>query len=162
MPGLDRHGDDVLLATIADLRRRVSELSGLRRRPSPGCELVGGGGVALGVGFNIIGLDSVEYATAGWADALPAVTFPVAGVYLVVVTVPATSGASQTWVVSFGAASWNLISSPTAQQTLTTMRRFDAGDTANLGATPLGGTTTPAMDWRVNIARLSDIPDLVS
>lgn len=154
---LDPQGE--LLRRIVELEAAVRRIGTTRRNPVPVCQIVGGSGVALGAGSNIIGLNSVSFASEGWADALPAVTFPVGGIYLVLITVPFMTGASIGAVVTFGGGSVQVATSESGQQTVGFARAFTAGQTASLGCA-LGAGRTPGTDWSVNIARLADTPEL--
>lgn len=154
LTNIDPQGE--LVRRILDLEGEVRRIV-TRREPAPVLQVVGGSGVALGVGSNNVQLSSVSFGTVGWDGLLPAVVFPVGGIYLVQVTVPFMTGAPVFCIVGFGAASIQVATNETAQQVVSFVRAFTAGQVVNLTAT-LGAARTPGTSWVLNIARLSDIP----
>jgi hypothetical protein len=158
LTNIDPQGE--LVRRITALEAEVRRVSTIRRDPSPVLQVVGGNGVALGVGANNVNLNSVSFATDGWDVALPQITFPVAGVYTITVTVPFMTGAAVFCIVGLGAASMQVATSETSQQIVSFTRAFTAGQDEHLTAF-MGAARTPGTSWVLNAVRLADTPELV-
>jgi len=85
VPSLDRNSADALVAEIVALRRDLSELQRLRRRPSPGAALTNAGLQTFTGGTTTkVTLGTALYGSPGMADtANSRIIIPSAGIYLV-------------------------------------------------------------------------------
>jgi hypothetical protein len=157
LTNIDPQGE--LVRRVLALEAEVRRVSTIRRDPSPVLQVVGGSGVALALGANNVNLNSVSFATEGWDVALPQITFPVAGIYMVTVTVPYMTGASTFCIVGLGAASMQVATSESNQQIVSFTRAFTAGQDEYLTAF-MGAARTPGTSWVLNAVRISDTPEL--